>query len=103
MPALKLPETRRSGGGYRAIAAWRGVENANLSFHKDGIKDWGEDKSYTPIDVVMKALAVKFSGAFDFLSARLSFVHPVNADDGFDVNSFIARNMQDRANKVGAI
>jgi hypothetical protein len=103
VPELKLPNTRKSGGGYRAVASWRGVENANLSFHKEGIKDWGEDKSYTPIDVVMKALAVDLSRATDFLSVRLNFVHSLSADDGFDVNFFIARNMQHRANKGGAI
>lgn len=54
VPALSLPKTTRSGGGYRAVAEWRGVRNANLSFHPDGITDWGSGEARTAIDVVHK-------------------------------------------------
>jgi hypothetical protein len=103
VPDLRLPNTRKSGGGYRAVAAWRGVENSNLAFHKDGIRDWGEDKSYTAINVVMKALAVDFGAAADFLSVRLNYLQSLNEDDCFDLNCFIARNIRYRANNGGAL
>ena len=53
--ALDLPKTKRRGKTYRAVAEWRGVRNANLSFHPDGIRDYGDDKGYTPISVVIAA------------------------------------------------
>jgi putative DNA primase/helicase len=86
VPALGLPDTKRNHNGYRAVAAWRGVENANLSFHRDGIKDWGTDKSYTPIDVVMAALGVDVSGATNWLRERLGIEEP---KDGFDMAAFV--------------
>jgi hypothetical protein len=73
VPALKLPDTRKSGGGYRAVAQWRGVENANLSFHKDGIKDFGNDEAHTPINVVMLAFGVEMYTATDWLIDQLDF------------------------------
>ncbi|WP_340672508.1 bifunctional DNA primase/polymerase [Bradyrhizobium ottawaense] len=70
VPALGLLDTRRSGRGWRAVAAWRGVENANLSFHPDGIRDWGADESHTPINVVMKAFGVSLGSAVEWLAER---------------------------------
>lgn len=70
VPALGLLNTRRSGRGWRAVAAWRGVENANLSFHPDGIRDWGADESHTPINVVMKAFGVSLGSAVVWLAER---------------------------------
>lgn len=55
VPALELPKTTRSGEGYRAVCAWRSVKNANLSFHPDGITDWGSGETHTAIDVVVNA------------------------------------------------
>jgi hypothetical protein len=91
VPDLKLPNTKRSGGGYRAVAIWRGVENANLSFHKDGIKDWGEDKAYTPIDVVMAAFTADLYTATKWLEEHIGYKPPIEIDD-FDVAGFVARS-----------
>jgi hypothetical protein len=55
VPALELPKTKPDRNGYRAVCAWRGVRNANLSFHPNGITDWGSGESHTAIDVVTKA------------------------------------------------
>jgi hypothetical protein len=87
VPALELPKTRRNHNGYRAVAAWRGVENANLSFHKNGIKDWGAGEAYTPIDVVMVARGVDFGAAVGWLRAQLG----IEEDPRDDVEAFIAR------------
>lgn len=77
VPALGLPGTRRAGNGYRAIAAWRRVENANLSFHRDGIRDWGADEPHTPVNVVMKALGVNLGTATAWLAGRIDFISGV--------------------------
>jgi hypothetical protein len=55
VPALDLPKTRRRGAGFRAVCEWRGVRNANLSFHPEGITDWGSGETHTAIDVVVKS------------------------------------------------
>ncbi len=55
VPALELPKTHRQADGFRAVCAWRGVRNANLSFHHNGITDWGSGETHTAIDVVEKA------------------------------------------------
>ena len=45
VPDLRLKGTKKNGKGYRVVAEWRGVEDANVSIHPDGIKDWGSNKS----------------------------------------------------------
>lgn len=92
VPALRLPGTKRSGNGsYRAVAEWRGVENSNLAFHSNGIKDWGEDKSYTPIDIVMAATRADFYTATKWLCTQIGY-EPTQIGDDFDVAAFIARD-----------
>jgi hypothetical protein len=58
VPALNLPKTHRSGQGWRAVAAWRGVENPNLSFNPAGIRDFASGQPFSAIDVVMNALGI---------------------------------------------
>jgi hypothetical protein len=92
VPALGLPGTHRSGKGFRAIAAWRGVENANLSFHAEGIRDWGADDPHTPLNVVMLAFGVDLATATAWLADRIGFESALpKADDGFDVATFTHR------------
>ncbi|WP_445216202.1 bifunctional DNA primase/polymerase [Bradyrhizobium sp. Pa8] len=92
VPALNLPGTCRSGKGYRAIAAWRGVENANLSFHAEGIRDWGADEPHTPINIVMLASACDLYRAVDWLTKQIDFKPSLPAaNDGFDVSAFSSR------------
>lgn len=55
VPALELPKTTKRRDGFRAVCQWRGVLNANLSFHSAGITDWGSGETHTAIDVVVKA------------------------------------------------
>jgi hypothetical protein len=89
VPDLKLQGTKKHGKGYRAVADWRGVENANLSFHPDGITDWGGGENYTAIDIVMAALAgTDLYTATDWLCQRLG----LHRDDGFNVAGFIAKS-----------
>lgn len=90
VPSLALPGTRRSGRGWRAIAAWRGVENANLSFHAKGIEDFGASEKHTPINVVMLAQACDLYTAAKWLAKQISFESslPMN-DDGLNVSALI--------------
>ncbi|YBV97097.1 bifunctional DNA primase/polymerase [Phyllobacteriaceae bacterium JZ32] len=72
VPALDLPKTRRQGAGYRAVCEWRGVKNANLSFHPEGITDWGSGETHTAIDVVHKSGVTDGpTSAAEWLCARL--------------------------------
>ncbi|MBB5273966.1 hypothetical protein HNR26_000004 [Rhizobium rosettiformans] len=72
VPALNLPKTARAGEGYRAVAEWRGVRNANLSFHPEGITDWGSGEVHTAIDVVHKCgQADGVTSAAEWLCTRL--------------------------------
>lgn len=85
VPHLGLPRLRRSGGGYRAVAAYRPSgsgkplekRNLHLSIHRSGIKDWGDnDRSYTPIDLIMVMNLCAFGDAFDWLRDKLGIKPP---------------------------
>jgi hypothetical protein len=91
VPAIGLPGLRRSGKGYRAVAAWRGVENANLSIHPHGIKDWGADESYTPLNLVMAATCADLATATAWLAEQIGFESSLLNPDGFDVAAFARR------------
>lgn len=92
VPDLRLKDTKKSGKGYRAVAEWRGVENANLSFHAKGIEDFGASEKHTPINVVMLASACDLYTATKWLADKIGFEPSLPmGDDGFDVAAFIAR------------
>jgi hypothetical protein len=90
VPDLRLKGTKKHGKGYRLTAEWRGVDNANVSIHPDGIKDWGNDASHTPIDLVMLATGADFNSATSFLAERLQ-VRSHLVIDKFDVGALIER------------
>jgi len=54
-------------GGYRVVAHWRGVENANVSIHPDGIMDWGAGTGHTCLDIAMLSAGCELEGALKFL------------------------------------
>ena len=64
-------DAKRQGSSWRGKAIWKGAENANVSFHSKGIKDWGDDRGMTAIDVVMLALDMDFGDAVDWLKGKL--------------------------------
>jgi hypothetical protein len=92
VPALGLPGTRRSGRGFRAVAAWRRVENANLSFHVEGIRDWGADEAHTPLNVVMLTFGVDLRTATEWLAQQVRFEPSLPEPDGFDVARFAGQH-----------
>lgn len=102
VPDLRLKGTKKHGRGYRVVAEWRGVEDANVSIHPEGIKDWGNDELHTPIDLVMLATGVDLQSATSFLAERLN-IRPRLADDGFDVGAFVKRNTNTEANNGGNV
>jgi hypothetical protein len=63
VPKLNLHKLGRTPGGYEAVADWRSScsgrpleqRKKNLKIHREGIKDFGADKTYSPIDLVMAA------------------------------------------------
>lgn len=72
VPALGLPKTRRHGESFRAVCQWRGVLNANLSFHPTGITDFGSGETHTAIDVAVRSgKADGVTSAAEWLCDRL--------------------------------
>ena len=80
--AMKLYNCiRKHDGSYAAVATWRPSSGGrpteqrkrNLGINSKGIKDFGTNKTYSPIDLVMAALGLDFAGAADWLDERLGW------------------------------
>jgi hypothetical protein len=62
---------------YEAIAIWRDSKNpleqrkTNLKISPKGIVDFGTDKGYSPLDLVMAARNCDLNEAFNWLAAKL--------------------------------
>jgi AAA domain/Bifunctional DNA primase/polymerase, N-terminal len=81
VPALGLHKCSRSRGrfgGWQAVAHWRPSttgrpleqRNPNLKIGRKVIYDHGAGRSYSPIDLVMAALAMDFDSAFKWLDEK---------------------------------
>lgn len=79
-PDLDMPKSRQRGpGAWEAVPFWRPSNsgrathdrNPNLKAIANGIVDFGADRSYTPIDVVMAARDCSISAAMDWLGERI--------------------------------
>jgi hypothetical protein len=81
VPALNLYRCRPARGGYEAVPLWRPSTTGrrpekrqlNLKIVPAGIRDFGADRGYTPIDLVMAACDCDCDTAFRFLAERLGF------------------------------
>jgi AAA domain/Bifunctional DNA primase/polymerase, N-terminal len=102
VPDLRMKGTKKHGKGYRLVAEWRGVEDANVSIHPEGIKDWGNHESHTPIDLVMLATGSDLNSATNFLAERLQ-IRPHLVNDDFDVGALIERKTNTAANTGGSV
>jgi hypothetical protein len=79
VPALDLYRCRPTRQGYEAVATWREStegrkkekRSRNLKIASHGIRDFGADKGYTAIDLVMAAKECDLEAAFDFLDEQL--------------------------------
>lgn len=75
VPELGLYNCQPARGGFEAVATWRGSSSGrpdaerkrNLSIQSSGIKDFGTEVSYSPIDLVMCANQTSFADAYDWL------------------------------------
>lgn len=81
-PALDMPKSRKRGAGaWEAVPFWRASgsgravqdRNPNLRATPVGIVDFGADRGYTPVDVVMAARDCSFAAAAEWLE---QFVEP---------------------------
>jgi hypothetical protein len=81
VPALGLYKARRTTLGYEAVPIWRpsstgrpGPQRSrNLKIVPAGIRDFGANVGYTPLDLVMATLGCDLDAAFGFLSQRLGW------------------------------
>jgi hypothetical protein len=81
VPALGLYRCRRTKLGYEAVPLWRPSTSGrapekrhlNLKIVPDGIRDFGADQGYTPLDLVMSALSCDLDAAWQFRSKQLNF------------------------------
>ncbi|WP_051462709.1 bifunctional DNA primase/polymerase [Bradyrhizobium sp. URHA0013] len=79
VPHLGLQRCYRAGGGFKAVANWRAsgtgralhLRAPNLSFRSDGIRDFGDGRGYSPIDVVVEARRLSPSNALEWLAPRV--------------------------------
>lgn len=80
VPALGLYKCRQVGGKYKAVSHWRPSSSGrpmsaralNLAISPEGIKDCGEGKGYTPLDLVMNACSADLETAFRWLQERVA-------------------------------
>ncbi len=82
VPDLNLYKCRRRVGrfaSYEAVSTWResttGKEleqrDLNLKISGRGIKDFGDDRGYSPLDLVMAARSCSLMEAFEWLEGRV--------------------------------
>lgn len=85
VPALNLYKCKKVGAGFKAVADWRPSSSGrpdakratNLAIRYDGIKDCGENKGYTPLDLVMAACSCDLETAFRWLQERVAPAAPI--------------------------
>jgi hypothetical protein len=75
----KLSRARGRSGGWQAVAHWRpssagrdmAARQPNLKINRKAIHDFGDGRSYSPLDLVMAAKGVSLSEATAWLEERL--------------------------------
>jgi hypothetical protein len=84
VPALPLYRCRKTARGYEAVPVWRPSSTGrpdqeracNLKIVPTGIRDFGADQGYTPLDLVMRVLDYDLDQAFKFLADRIGWTSP---------------------------
>lgn len=79
VPKLGLHKLSRSPSGYKAIPHWRPSSTGrhmrdrspNLGISRDGIRDFGTDQTFTPLDLLMAACSWDLDHAFGWLCRQL--------------------------------
>jgi hypothetical protein len=88
VPDLNLYRCCQARGGYEAVPVWRPSttgraleqRHRNLKISPAGIRDFGADQGYTPLDLVMTATNCSLDEAFAFLSDKLGFANGVEIE-----------------------
>lgn len=88
VPRLGLYKLRPRRGGYVAVATWRPSHsgrpleqrNPNLKIMSNGIRDFHDDRTYTPLDLVMAACGCDIDTAFVALSHLLGRDVPIRVE-----------------------
>lgn len=89
VPDLALYKLKRRGDGYVAVPTWRSSHTGrplekrgqNLKIHRDGIRDFHDgDRTYTPLDLVMRARGAELGEAFEWLAQRVGYGEDVATD-----------------------
>ncbi|MGE0602214.1 MAG: bifunctional DNA primase/polymerase [Xanthobacteraceae bacterium] len=81
VPKLQLYRCKRRHQGYEAVPTWRASNTGqpinkrklNLKIAPDGIRDFGDDKGYTPIDLVMASQGCDLDTAVSFLAGNVGW------------------------------
>lgn len=102
---LDLHDIKPARGGYACVAHWResGTGQAlhnrkrNLSIQRDGIKDFGTEETYSPIDLVMRATHWTFAAAHAWLDRR------INGDALVLGADFLERKSDETAVDIGSM
>lgn len=68
-----IPTSKREHEGYRCVATWRGVKNANVGIHPTGIRDWGGNYGMSCLDLLMYSSGLSFMDAADSLGRALNY------------------------------
>ena len=76
LPYLGLDAKQQHDGRWRGRAVWKDAENSNVGFDINGIRDWGENRGMTAIDVVMAASHCDFATAEKWLREKLGLQEP---------------------------
>lgn len=71
-----VPTAKTHNDGYRCVATWRGVKNANVGINSAGIRDWGGGYGMTATDLVMYANGLTFQKAAEVLRSCLALNEP---------------------------
>lgn len=85
VPSLSLYKCRQVGGKYKAVSHWRpsssgrplSARATNLAIAPEGIKDCGDGRGYTPLDLVMAACGASLDDAFRWLQERVAPAAPI--------------------------
>lgn len=81
VPKLQLYRCKRTHAGYEAVPTWRASNTGrpidkrklNLKIDPKGIRDFGDDKGYTPIDLVMASQGCDLDTAVNFLAGNVGW------------------------------
>ena len=99
VPQLKLIRCRKTAQGYEALPHWRPSSTGrdekqralNLKIHPTGIVDFGADRTYTPITLVMETNGCDLDTAFRTLAEAVGW----SADQVIIQTALVAKEQND--------